>query len=222
MKLRTCSPFFYAIKHNMQGNIYLLLQKGFDQFAALAESLVHNKFNCFISVLDSIDSSKLARQTDRQGKNLLHVLAESTDESNVDFELLQEVYSLIVKLKVSVDAKDNEGRTPLHYALQRQNTYIASLLLAGTTPKQLVKQCNAADNHNVTAFAMLFDKLANNTASSAQLLEQSVIDMFGPHVAELIPFVRFDHKAFPYSFLSFTVEDKEHVHPLVLLLQTIN
>ena len=216
-RLQTYSPFYYAIKHNMQGNIYLLLQKGFDQFAALSESIIHNKFNFFISVLDSIDTSKLNKQTDDQGRNLMHILAEHANEKNVDKELLNEVYQLIIKLKVNIEASDNEGRIPLHYALKSQNIQVASMLLSNKTAKQVVKLCNTWDNSNISAFAMIFDKLRNNQQGGSSPLVQEAINLFGTNIKEMLPFIRFNRKAFPYTQLSFMVDDNESIHPLSLL-----
>lgn len=220
-KLQTYSPFYYAIKHNMQGNIYLLLQKGFDQFAALSESIIHNKFNFFISVLDSIDTKNLKKQTDDKGRNLMHILAEYANESNVDKELLNEVYNLIINLKVNIEASDNEGRIPLHYALKAQNIQIASKLLANKTTKQVVKLCNTLDNNGISAFAMIFDRLSKNKQGSSSPLVQEAINLFGTNIKEMTPYVRFNKNAFPYTQLSFMIDDNELIHPLILLIDSI-
>ena len=53
-KLEPYSPFYYAIKNNMQGNIYLLIQKGFDEFSALSESLIQSKFNLFATLAETV------------------------------------------------------------------------------------------------------------------------------------------------------------------------
>jgi len=138
-KLEIHSPFYYAIKNNMQGNMYLLLQKGYNQFAALSEAIIHNKFNFFISLLDSIDTTKLKKQANKNGKNLMHILAQYTNEATVDQELLNEVYNHIVSFKIDIEATDSNGRLPLHYALRSKNIKIATKLLSNKTAKQIVK-----------------------------------------------------------------------------------
>jgi hypothetical protein len=221
-KMKTYSPFYFAIKNNMQGNIYLLLQKGFDQYSALAESIIHNKYNFFISVLDTIDTKKLKKSTTDEGKNLMHILAEYIDESNVDIELLNEVYSHIVNtLKTDIEAKDDLGRTPLHYALKSQSTIITQKLLSDKTPTQLVKACNEEDNEGLSAYSMLYYKLSQNKMGSSSPLTQFYINIFGASIKELNPFVKFRRNSFPYSFISYVVEDGEKIHPLILLLETI-
>lgn len=220
-KLRTYSPFYYAIKHNMQGNIYLLLQKGFDQFSALAESIIHNKFNFFVSVLDSVDTKGLKKQTNSDGKNLMHVLAESTREGSVDAELLNEVYGLISSLGVDFEAKDNFGRIPLHYAMMSHNFTIASKLLENHNSKQIVDLCNTTDDEGISAFAMIYHKLSKNSGSFNTPIPHQVITLLQSHnIAQMNPFVKFDRSAFPYTFLSFALEDGVMIHPLILLLES--
>jgi len=221
-KLKAYSPFYFAIKNNMQGNIYLLLQRGFDQFAALSESIIHNKFDFFIYVLDSIDIKKIKKWTNDDGKNLMHILAEHTNENAADPELLSEVYELIINLKVDIEAEDDMGRIPLHYALKSHNVGISSKLLEGKSQKQITDTCNKTDVEGVSAFAMLYYKLSKNEQNSQSPLNSMFLQLFGNDVKDMIPFVRFDRNHFPYQFISYVVEDGEWIHPLILLMETSN
>jgi ankyrin repeat protein/predicted DNA-binding WGR domain protein len=220
MKLKSYSPFYYAIKNNMQGNIYLLLQKGFDQYSALAESIIHNKYNFFISVLDSIDTKNLNKKSTSEGKNLMHILAEHTRESSVDCDLLNDVYKMIVDFKIDIEAEDNEGRIPLHYALKSQNLLIATNLLSGKTDAQIVKLCNSVDHEGISALGMLYNKLSKNEEASRSPLNVAFINLFGPNIKQMNPFITYKKLYFPYTFLSFVVEDGTKIHPLILMMES--
>eukprot|EP00343_Euplotes_focardii_P006509 CAMPEP_0205816638 /NCGR_PEP_ID=MMETSP0205-20121125/23063_1 /ASSEMBLY_ACC=CAM_ASM_000278 /TAXON_ID=36767 /ORGANISM="Euplotes focardii, Strain TN1" /LENGTH=117 /DNA_ID=CAMNT_0053105459 /DNA_START=395 /DNA_END=744 /DNA_ORIENTATION=- len=93
-KLSSRSPFYYAIKNKMQGNIYLLLEKGLDLYSALCESIIHNRYNFFISVCESIGTKDIQKKVTTEGKNLLHILAENYSNRDTDEELFDEAYSL--------------------------------------------------------------------------------------------------------------------------------
>ena len=220
-KLKTYSPFYYAITHNMQGNMYLLIQRGYDQFAALSEAIIHNKFNFFISLLDSIDESKLKNKTDEDGKNLMHILAEHTKESSVDLELMNEVYNLIVSFKIDIEAKDLDGRLPLHYALKSQNIKIAKKLLSNKTTKQVVKLCNTLDDArdkspsscDSSAFSMLFYNVVNKSTDCYDSpLVQEAIDLFGTNIKEMIPFVNVEDPNY---------QIQHQIHPLIVLIEKL-
>ena len=115
-KLESYSPFYYAISNNMQGNIYLLIQKGFSHFSALSESIKQGKYNLFISLLDIVDENTLKDLIDSEGKNLMHVLANHAGKHNRDEEKIQEIYDILVSSGVDIEAQDNEGRIPPLYS----------------------------------------------------------------------------------------------------------
>ena len=219
-KLKTHSPFYYAIKNNMQGNIYLLLQKGFDQYSALCESIIHNKYNFFLSVIDTIDTKGLHKLKTVEGKNLLHVLAESYNSSQVAHELFDEVYKLIIDLKFDANVQDDYGRLPLHYALKNQTVDIATRLLDGMSAAEKVKALNTEDNEGLTAFSMLYYKASRNEGSQSPLGQ--FYNLLGSDIHKLNPFVRFNTLSFPYSFLSYVLEDGAMIHPLILLLDSVD
>jgi ankyrin repeat protein len=214
-KLEAYSPFYYAIKNNMQGNIYLLLQKGFSQFNALAESIMQGKLNLFISLLDVVKENEVQEQRTKDGKNLFHILAEHVSSSMADRELIDEVFGLIRKFKVDKYEKDEQERIPLHYSFMNGNMYIASKFLDGLDAEQKIDLLNTTDKHNVTVYGMLFYKLSKNEKIQ-QPLTQEVLNLIGLNTLKLNPFVRFQKQYFPYSHLSFVFEDQEMIHPLIL------
>ena len=83
-KIKANSPFFYAINKNMHGNIFLMLQKGFDHFKALQEALKLSKYNLFFLLLDSVNT-KVVKEVNAKKQSLLHTLAKynlnSADDS---------------------------------------------------------------------------------------------------------------------------------------------
>ena len=84
-------------------------------------------------------------------------------------ELLNEVYSLIILFKIDIEAKDKDGRLPLHYTLKSQNIKIAKKLLSSKTTKQVVKPWNTLDKmrdkysnaSDCSTFSMLFYNIVN-------------------------------------------------------------
>ncbi|CAI2359252.1 unnamed protein product [Moneuplotes crassus] len=216
-KLKAHSPFYYAIKNNMQGNIFLLLQKGFDQYSALCESIIHNKYNFFLSVIDSIDTKNLHKEKTDEGKNLLHIIADNYNPHQVDRELFDEVYKLIIDLGFDTDAQDNYGRIPLHYALKNQNLDITTRLLEGK--KNRIDLLNSKDDEGLSAFSMLYDQVSRSPDSGSPLAKFA--DLLGEDIGKLNPFVKFRKLSHPYSFLSYVLEDGIMIHPLVLLVDSI-
>jgi len=214
-KLQTHSPFYYAIKNNMQGNIYLLLQKGFNQFNALSESIIQNKLNLFVSLLDVVDAKTVREHKTEDGMNLMHVFAKSISTGSVDQELLEDTFKIIKDFEVDCFDKDNFGRIPLHYAFENNNISVAAKLLEGISMTDRVDILNMEDIDGHTVFSMLFLKLSHNLKCQ-QLLSQDVLNLIGLNVLKLNPFVRFDKFSFPYTQLSYSLEDRTMTHPLIL------
>ena len=214
-KLQTHSPFYYAIKNNMQGNIYLLLQKGFNQFNALSESIIQNKLNLFVSLLDVVDAKTVREHKTEDGMNLMHVFAKSISTGSVDQELLEDTFKIIKDFEVDCFDKDNFGRIPLHYAFENNNISVAAKLLEGISMTDRVDILNMEDIDGHTVFSMLFLKLSHNLKCQ-QLLSQDVLNLIGLNVLKLNPFVRFDKFSFPYTQLSYSLEDRTMTHPMIL------
>lgn len=99
--------------------------------------------------------------------------------------------------------------------------YVAKKLLEGMNKDSILDALNSQDNNNVTCFGMLFAGLADNTSHSNPLT-QEVILLIGADIRKLNPFVRFDKKSFPYTQLGYSLEDKEMIHPLILLNDVLN
>jgi hypothetical protein len=74
---------------------------------------------------------------------------------------------------------------------------------------------NMEDIDGHTVFSMLFLKLSHNLKCQ-QLLSQDVLNLIGLNVLKLNPFVRFDKFSFPYTQLSYSLEDRTMTHPLIL------
>ena len=151
----------------------------------------------------------------------MHILAEYTQEASVDLELLNEVYSLIISFKIDVEAKDKDGRLPLHYALKSQNLKIAKKLLSNKTTKQVVKLWNTFDKvrekdsnaSDCTAFSMLFYNIVNKVTDSYDTpLLQEAIDLFGTNIKEMIPFMNVEDPNYPIQ---------HQIHPLIALIEKL-
>ena len=92
-----------------------------------------------------IDKGADLKVKNTYNENLLH-LSSGTSKDKLD------MIRLFIKGNVDINARDNEGRTPLHCAVLRDNKeVIATLLSAGADP-------NAKDNNGKTPFSMAVGK----------------------------------------------------------------
>ena len=219
-KLESYSPFYYAISNNMQGNIYLLIQKGFSHFSALSESIKQGKYNLFISLLDIVDENTLKDLIDSEGKNLMHVLANHAGKHNRDEEKIQEIYDILVSSGVDIEAQDNEGRIPLHYAYHQNNEFIAEMLLISKSHDQIVEILNMQDKDNITVFGMIFKDL--ESFCSINNMTIMTLRAIGKDIKKLNPFIRFHKMNHPYTHRGCWLLDKEMIHPLILLDTSID
>ena len=217
MKLLPESPFHYAIKNNMQGNIYLLLHKGLDLYSALCQSIIHNKYNFFISVCESLDTKGLSKKKTVEGKNLLHVLAEHYADT-VEEEVFDEVFDHMNSLKIDENARDNEGRLPLHYAFENGNISIIQRFLDGKSKKEKIDLCNTEDDEGVTAFSMLYHHIYENSDVTSPITEE-IVEYFEDIFDKIKIYNKYEKKNFPYYFFSYVLEDGDFFHPLLLLLR---
>ncbi|CAI2365564.1 unnamed protein product [Moneuplotes crassus] len=215
IKLQPYSPFYYAIRHNMQGNIYLLIQKGFSQFSALSECIMQNKFNLFLSILDIAEKNIIKERANEEGKNLLHIYCEHIQESQPDTQLALEILQIILDSGLNQYEVDKKGRIPLHYCYMRGNIFIANKLLGGKNNEEKIQILNICDHEQTTVFGMLFHNLSMGNSSNP--LNQMVCNVVGEDTKKLNPFVKFRKEHFPYTQLSYCFEDGEMIHPVILM-----
>ena len=215
--LKPYSPFFYAIQNNMQGNIYLLIQKGFNQVNALQESIMQNKFNLFLSILDVVDKEAIKDYKNDEGMNLMHVFCEYLSQHHQDMTLINEVYDLLIDSGIDIFAKDKKGRTPLHLCFKNSNMVIANKLLKDIPVNEIVNILNTQDDEKVTVFGTLFEGLSQGTPFEPFAVLSHIYSLVGDLIKALNPFVVFRKQYFPYTQISYALEDGEMVHPLILL-----
>ena len=172
-------------------------------------------------MLDTIDTKGIHKKKTPEGKNLLHIVAEYSS-GGVAQELFDEVYNLIISLKIDTDAQDDEGRLPLHYALKNQNLDIATRLLKDRSQKDIIVLCNTEDNDGLTAFSMLYHKVSLNQQTNTSPLNMGFFALLGDSIKDLNPFVRFSKLSFPYTAFSYLLEDGIMIHPLILMIENAN
>jgi len=147
--------------------------------------------------------------------NLLHIFCEHLKQEQPDYELVVEVYNTLIKYEIDQFLKDKLGRIPLHYCYKNGNMFITNKLLANKSHEEKVKILNLQDNDQVTVFGMLFYKISEGNAGNP--LNQMVYDIVKEDTKKLNPFVRFKKEFFPYTQLSYSLEEGEMIHPLILL-----
>jgi hypothetical protein len=72
------SAFKHSIRQQQLGLAYLILDNNYDYMLAMQDSLDERKFNLVLTLLDKTADDNIVRQKNKDGQNLMHVLAKNS------------------------------------------------------------------------------------------------------------------------------------------------
>jgi len=121
------SMFRIGIKKGWQGLLYLLLDKNYDYMRGMEDALSEKKFYLLLKLLKKTAKDEVVQRFNDKKQNLFHILAMHSQ--NMDYTILNEIYTQFSKRGVKHSAVDIFGRTALHYAVDYDNESMVSLLL---------------------------------------------------------------------------------------------
>jgi ankyrin repeat protein len=127
MKEGTYSQFRAAVIHEWQGVAYLLLFNGFDYMLAMQDAMSEHKFQLVLTLLAKVQDNSIIQQVNARGQNLYHTLAMYG--ANANYELTTAIGEKLLKRKVQLSVKDQDGRTPLHYAAESHYSFLVLFLI---------------------------------------------------------------------------------------------
>ena len=121
------SMFKLSIRGGQQGLAYLMLDNGYDLMLAMQDAMDEKKFMLVLTLLSKNPDDHVIQSKNSKGQNLFHIL--SMNASSCALEHLQRIYDALQKRGVDCRAKDNFGRTALHYAVISGSLQLVKMLL---------------------------------------------------------------------------------------------
>ena len=142
--------FKLSIRGGQQGLAYLMLDNGYDLMHAMQDAMDEKKFMLVLTLLSKNPDDHVIQSKNSKGQNLFHILSQNAGSCSL--EHLQRIYDALLKRGVDCKAKDNFGRTALHYAVMSESISLCKMLLTqaqGYDP-------NEVDNSGHTPLSLYF------------------------------------------------------------------
>ena len=124
---RKASLFSIGLNHKWHGMLYILLDKKCDYIQAMEDALVAREYRLLLKLLKRTTDDTVLQKLNTDNQNLIHILIRHSD--NRDYSALEDIYNELKRRGVDYKAKDNYGRTALHYAAEKSNYNMLNLLL---------------------------------------------------------------------------------------------
>lgn len=147
--------FKMSIRGGQQGLAYLMLDNGYDLMHAMQDAMDEKKFMLVLTLLSKNPDDHIIQSKNAKGQNLFHILSQNA--GGCALEHLQRIYDALQKRGVDCKAKDNFGRTALHYAVISGSLQLVQMLLSqagGYDP-------NEVDNYGHTPLSLYMEGAKN-------------------------------------------------------------
>ena len=105
--------FRVCIKNNFQGLTHLFITRGYGLMKAVEDSFYEGKFNLAMKLLLRSHNNEIYQALNNEGQNLFHILGHIKYITNTE---LPKFLDILYSKQIPLNAKDNYGNTPLHYA----------------------------------------------------------------------------------------------------------
>ncbi|KAJ3341560.1 hypothetical protein HDU83_006579, partial [Entophlyctis luteolus] len=127
------SNFYYALMKNYMSIGYFIKNREKQNICvAISDSLRTGRYSLALSLASSADIADL-KVTDEQNRNMFHVIGDFHAGSSAiewEEEYAPDLFEIVKDVGLDVNARDEEGRTPLICAAQHGQTAILKMLLS--------------------------------------------------------------------------------------------
>ena len=144
--------FRVCIKNNFQGLTHLFITKGYGLMKAVEDSFYEQKFNLAMKLLIRSPNKKTYQALNSDGQNLFHILGHIGNISPV--EELPHFLNILYSKEIPLDAKDNFGNTPLHYAAKNLFKEFIKFIINKFSVKKLILDSKNNDNETPLLLSM--------------------------------------------------------------------
>ena len=150
LKYKEYSYFRACVRLDWQGAAYLLLFAGYPYSLAMQDALNEEKFDLVLTLFAKVDDPAVFSTLNSDGQNLFHTLAIKGSKASED--LTQSICQQLIDFKVNIHTADKLGRTPLHYAAEKQYYKLCIVLI------ERGANINAKDNDGNTPIVKAVEK----------------------------------------------------------------
>eukprot|EP01015_Nassula_variabilis_P024356 TRINITY_DN4655_c0_g1_i5.p1 TRINITY_DN4655_c0_g1~~TRINITY_DN4655_c0_g1_i5.p1 ORF type:complete len:286 (+),score=74.49 TRINITY_DN4655_c0_g1_i5:64-921(+) len=123
------SLFKIAVKNGWQGVAYLMLQSGYDLMHAIMDAMSEHKYQLVLTLLYKTADNATIQKANNEKQNLFHVFAINGSKAPKD--LTEKIVKELKRRDVDYNSQDNLGRTALHYAAEKNFTFLIQTLQEG-------------------------------------------------------------------------------------------
>ena len=144
--------FRVCIKNNFQGLTHLFITRGYGLMKAIEDSFYEQKFNLAMKLLLRSPNNKTYQVLNWDGQNLFHILGHIQNINTLNE--LPQFLNILYSKEISLDAKDNFGNTPLHYAAKHLFKEFIKFIIKKYDNKKLILDEKNNDNYTPLILAM--------------------------------------------------------------------
>ena len=150
-KKKSIKLFRLCIKNNFQGLTHLFITRGYSLMKGIEDSFYEHKFNLAMKLLQRSPYNNTYQTLNNKGQNLFHILGHIRHIHNISE--LPKFFDLLYSKEIPLDAKDNFGNTPLHYAAKNLFQQFIEFIINKFEDKNYIINLENKDNHTPFYYA---------------------------------------------------------------------
>mmetsp|Transcript_3384 Transcript_3384/g.2936 ORF Transcript_3384/g.2936 Transcript_3384/m.2936 type:complete len:146 (+) Transcript_3384:546-983(+) len=116
------SYFAYAVRNDWQGIAYLLLKNDYNLMEAIKDALNEERFKYVIALMNKVRDDSIFKKVDEKLQNLFHIFAIKGTKAPHDLTL--QIFNKFTQKGIDFKGPDQEGKTPLHYAAEKNFLFL--------------------------------------------------------------------------------------------------
>ena len=148
--------FRVCIKNNFQGLTHLFITRGYGLMKAVEDAFYENKFNLAMKLLIRSPNNSTYQVLNNEGQNLFHILGHI---KNINTGELTKFLDILYSKQIPLDAKDNYGNTPLHYAAKNIFEKFIKFIVDKFKSNKYILDMKNNDNYTPLILAMKGDNI---------------------------------------------------------------
>ena len=158
--------FRLCIKNNFQGLTHLFITRGYGLMKAVEDSFYEGKFNLAMKLLLRSPNNQIYQVLNNENQNLFHILGHVKNITNSE---LPKFLDILYSKQIPLDAKDNYGNTPLHYAAINIFEQFVKFIISKYENNKYILDNKNNDNCTPLILAM--------KGSNISMINQKIFDM---------------------------------------------